>query len=50
MVGQKIRPLPKPVQGPCARKSCQYFVEREVVKTPKSWSRDPSRRVGRESP
>jgi hypothetical protein len=33
-VGQNMNPLPTPMHRPWARKSCQYVVQSEVMKTP----------------
>ncbi len=65
--GQNKSPLPRPVQMPCARNSCQYllwsinhrgkddignsyFVDKEVMKTPKIMKKEPKMMVGLNKP
>ena len=49
-MGQKRRPEPIPVQTPWARNNCQYLVDREVIKTPRSCRIVPAINVGRKYP
>jgi hypothetical protein len=49
-VGQNSAPFPNPQHTPWARKSCQYVVDREVMKTPKTAMKDPIRNTGRKYP
>jgi hypothetical protein len=36
MNGVKMSPLPRPVHTPCAKKTCQYVVEADVVNVPRT--------------
>lgn len=49
-LGVNIRPLPKPVQSPCARRSCQNVSLREVMKTPRRVKAEPAAKVARKYP
>jgi hypothetical protein len=50
MEGMKTSPLPRPTQMPCARKTCQYVVQSEVIKIPTSWIIMPMMKVRRKKP
>lgn len=46
-IGQNKQPFPRPVQTPCARKSCQYWVEREAIMIPKVLRMEPRKNMER---
>ena len=50
MEGMKTSPLPRLTQMPCARKTCQYVMQSEVIKIPTSWIIMPMMKVRRKKP
>lgn len=50
IVGQNISPLPIPVHSPCAKNSCQYWVQSEVMNIPDRCRQNPVTKMGRKRP
>ena len=48
--GQNRKPFPRPQHTPCARNSCQYLVEMDAMKSPKTPRNEPMRNTGRKWP
>jgi hypothetical protein len=47
IAGQNRNPLPRPTHTPCARRSCQYCVDKEAIKIPTTHTTLPVMSTGR---